>query len=256
MFQWPKYGRVDGAPPVEPSARSHGFQWPKYGRVDGACSSPPATRGSSTFQWPKYGRVDGAKMSGLKDPARFLFQWPKYGRVDGAEGEPAKVFATDRGFNGRSMAGSMVPRGDHFGGAIRRRFQWPKYGRVDGAARRSFRRRIRRRFQWPKYGRVDGALAGELGIDPVRVVSMAEVWPGRWCLTLAEAGVLASVSFNGRSMAGSMVPGARVGTGMPQGVSMAEVWPGRWCLALAGRGAFDVLFQWPKYGRVDGARWR
>ena len=58
-------------------------------------------------------------------------------------------------------------------------------------------------FQWPKYGRVDG--------DGCTKSPTAE-WP----------------SFNGRSMAGSMVTVARSPQPPNGQVSMAEVWPGRW----------------------------
>ena len=107
-------------------------------------------------------------------------------------------------------------------------FQWPKYGRVDGAGTASPDGPAAITFQWPKYGRVDGA--------------------GR------AAGMAAKQSFNGRSMAGSMVPSeGRMGS-RDRLVSMAEVWPGRWCNQRGGRKCLRLSFQWPKYGRVDGAQ--
>ena len=106
-------------------------------------------------------------------------------------------------FNGRSMAGSMVP------------------ARLVGCGAGSS-------FQWPKYGRVDGAFRREAENVGMTWVSMAEVWPGRWCACGAACR-------------------------LPLRVSMAEVWPGRWCYPDTPESTLCPEFQWPKYGRVDGA---
>ena len=253
-----------------------GFQWPKYGRVDGAYCNGAISRPRmpvsmaevwpgrwclafahafvpiGMFQWPKYGRVDGAEPPGSPSSRRSVFQWPKYGRVDGAE-----------------PPGSPSSR--------RSAFQWPKYGRVDGASRTRMDGWSCRQFQWPKYGRVDGArsrlkrtiggacfngrsMAGSMVpsggtslFGALRNVSMAEVWPGRWCLVPGLT-----------RPPGCEVSMAEVWPGRwcrlvllrlvnPPNVSMAEVWPGRWCRITSPRTTKTWTFQWPKYGRVDGA---
>ena len=229
------------------ATRARSFQWPKYGRVDGACVSWVNLL-AATFQWPKYGRVDGAYHRDGK-PHRRGFQWPKYGRVDGAL-DSWKPLAPKPSFNGRSMAGSMVH---------------PDVWRIRSVDM----------FQWPKYGRVDGATA-QFEVRKRPQVSMAEVWPGRWCracpqsyynfsrfqwpkygrvdgalLTVHRTG--ASAGFNGRSMAGSMVPIIRNGRTTPSGGFNGRSMAGSMVPFLTRLEKQVVEFQWPKYGRVDGA---
>ena len=134
------------------------------------------------------------------------------------------------GFNGRSMAGSMLTKTQYKEFFLRVGFQWPKHGRVDADSLMVASELAgTAMFQWPKHGRVDADRSTGVCVVYVRPLFQ---WPkhGRVDADWTHHPPWANLG-------GFQWPKhGRVDADKPDSPGLANM---------------RMRFQWPKHGRVD-----